>query len=586
MAKGQVDDSSDIGWQFGERVGTGRQQIRCKFCRRELSGGITRLKQHLAHKRGNVASCTQVPREIITLMQANLEEIKSKKATREKEKEVTLESCREEVFGTPCDDEYDDEDEDDEDMEIRIARRESLRTAREDEQRRQIFSRSQSVRGVGGSSSTRGSRTGGGLFKNFRQVFSSSRKQPQTINLEDENIQFTKPQAPMGDEQVFRRSGAKQKKIKQLWNKSIIDNLGKAAAKLFLHNSIPPHVADSPYFQVFVDAAAEAGSGVKAPNSYEIDGKYSQEVYDEVWKYVQSFRKIWALRGCTIMCDGWTGPTRLSIINFMVYCHLGTVFIRAVDATGMVKTADYIFGLMDKMVDEVGESNIIQIVTDNEASYKAAGRKLMQKRPNLFWSPCAAHCIDLILEDIGRKKYVAVIVGKARQVTSFIYNHNWVIALMKKFTNGRELLRPGATRFATNFIALESLYTHRGALSEMISSRAWIDSRFGKLTSGPAIEMCSIIRDNRYWIKVLDVIKTMSPLIKVLRLVESDDRPTMRFIYEAMVRAKLAIQSECNYYKEYWSIIDRRWNQQLHHDLHAAGNLYFICLFICIKISI
>ncbi|KAL6000535.1 hypothetical protein ACLOJK_024234 [Asimina triloba] len=38
----------------------------------------------------------------------------------------------------------------------------------------------------------------------------------------------------------------------------------------------------SPYFQVFVDAAAEALSGVKAPSSYEIDGKYAEIVYDEI----------------------------------------------------------------------------------------------------------------------------------------------------------------------------------------------------------------------------------------------------------------------------------------------------------------
>ncbi|XP_021599084.2 uncharacterized protein LOC110605086 [Manihot esculenta] len=48
----------------------------------------------------------------------------------------------------------------------------------------------------------------------------------------------------------------------------------------------------------------------------------------------------------------------------------------------------------------------------------------------------------------------------------------------------------------------------------------------------------------------------------------------MGFIYEAMERAKLAIQKNCRSYLEYWRIIDHRWNFQLHHDLHAAG--YFL----------
>ena len=117
-----------------------------------------------------------------------------------------------------------------------------------------------------------------------------------------------------------------------------------------------------------MDAAADAGPGIKAPNSYDIDSKYSNQLYREVLAYVQSFRSIWTSRGCTIMCDGWTGPTRLSMINFMVYSHLGSVFVRAIDSSNEVKNANYIFGLMDRMVEEIGESNVVQIVTDNEAA--------------------------------------------------------------------------------------------------------------------------------------------------------------------------------------------------------------------------
>ena len=36
-------------------------------------------------------------------------------------------------------------------------------------------------------------------------------------------------------------------------------------------------------------------------------------------EYVDGFKTKWEMYGCTIMCDGWTGPTRLSIINFMVF---------------------------------------------------------------------------------------------------------------------------------------------------------------------------------------------------------------------------------------------------------------------------
>jgi hypothetical protein len=44
----------------------------------------------------------------------------------------------------------------------------------------------------------------------------------------------------------------------------------------------------------------------------------------------------------------------------------------------------------------------VQLVTDNGSNYKAAGRILMDRIPHLFWTPCAAHCLDLMLEDVGK----------------------------------------------------------------------------------------------------------------------------------------------------------------------------------------
>ena len=84
------------------------------------------------------------------------------------------------------------------------------------------------------------------------------------------------------------------------------------------------------------------------------------------------------------MCDGWSFRTRKLIINFMVYCDRSMIYLSSVDTTNIPKTADYIFSLMDKIIGEVGEENIVQIVIDNEASFKATSMLLMEKRKHLF----------------------------------------------------------------------------------------------------------------------------------------------------------------------------------------------------------
>ena len=62
----------------------------------------------------------------------------------------------------------------------------------------------------------------------------------------------------------------------------------------------------------------------------------------------------------------------------------------------------------------------------------------MQRYPTLFWTPCAAHCIDLILEDMGKIPYIRDIVESAKSITKFIYNHAFVLSLIRRFTNNRE----------------------------------------------------------------------------------------------------------------------------------------------------
>ena len=67
----------------------------------------------------------------------------------------------------------------------------------------------------------------------------------------------------------------------------------------------------------------------------------------------------WKTYGCTIMCDGWTGPTKLSIINFMVYCKGSTIFLKSVDALDNIKDNKYIYGLLKDVIKDVGEANAV-----------------------------------------------------------------------------------------------------------------------------------------------------------------------------------------------------------------------------------
>ncbi|URD88420.1 hypothetical protein MUK42_24599 [Musa troglodytarum] len=65
--------ATDLGWAHGVMVNGDRQKIQCRYCHKMiLGGGISRLKQHLAGERGNIAPCEQVPDDVKAQMQQHL----------------------------------------------------------------------------------------------------------------------------------------------------------------------------------------------------------------------------------------------------------------------------------------------------------------------------------------------------------------------------------------------------------------------------------------------------------------------------------------------------------------------------------
>ncbi|XP_057811513.1 uncharacterized protein LOC131025744 [Salvia miltiorrhiza] len=182
--------------------------------------------------------------------------------------------------------------------------------------------------------------------------------------------------------------------------------------------------------------------------------------------------------------------------------------------------------------------------------------------------------MDLMLEKIGDLPQHKNALLKARKVSNFIYNHGFILAMMRKFTN-RELIRPSVTRFATTFLTLESMLQAKQSLEAMFTSTDWAKSTWASKSESKAIKKI-ILNDNTFWPSVVYALTTTRLLVKVLRMVDSEQMPAMGFIYDAMDEAKEHIAknlgNEIGKYKEIWEIIDAKWEHQLHRDIHAAAH--------------
>ena len=80
---------------------------------------------------------------------------------------------------------------------------------------------------------------------------------------------------------------------------------------------------------------------------------------------------------------------------------------------------------------------------------------------------------------------------------------------MNIFCQG-DLVRPGATRFATNYITINIILKKKAGLRQLFTSDEWYNSRFSELEEGKRIE--SKVLDYRFWDAMEGVQSIYEPL--------------------------------------------------------------------------
>lgn len=169
--------------------------------------------------------------------------------------------------------------------------------------------------------------------------------------------------------------------------------------------------------------------------------------------------------GVSITSDGWSNVQNRPLLNILACSGGETMFLRAVDTSGQTKDASMIAGIICSMVEELGVEKVVCVITDSAANCKAAGDLITRQYPRITWMPCAAHCIDLVLEDIGKLDWVSTIIEKALNALKPITNHQQPLAIYRKHAHDTEkkleLIKPGAgTGFRLSCIAVGGVMCH------------------------------------------------------------------------------------------------------------------------------
>ncbi|XP_010941564.1 uncharacterized protein [Elaeis guineensis] len=502
--------ATDLGWAHGMMVNGDRQKIQCKYCLKViLGGGISRLKQHLAGERGNIAPCEKVPDDIRTQMQQHLGFKVLERLKKQKDSEAVTSSTQQSRDG------YDSE------ILNAISTRE-------------------------GSGERRG--------KEVDEGSPNKRKRIKKLHI---------PQASTIALATVQHTFASQESI---------DHADIAVAKFMYDTGIPFNAANSIYFQRMADAIATAGPGYKMPSYHSLRGKLLNRCVHEVGDICNELRKSWEVTGCTVMADRWMDKTSRVVINFFIYCPKGTMFLKSVDASDIENTSEGLLSLFDSIVQDVGPRNVVNFITDSAPCYKAAGRALMKKYKTFFWSVCANHCIELMLKGLGEMDEVNGLLAKAKKICQLTYNSAWVLNLLREKTEGRDLIQHAMTEFVMNFLTLQNIVSVRDSLQQIFTSTNWEQSSLSKQRVG--MDVMRIVLDPQFWESCTKIMKVSKPLITVLNLLDSRERPSMGYLHDSMEKAKKEIISAFDNkesdYLPYLEVIGHV-RDELHSPLYAAA---------------
>ncbi|XP_074308224.1 uncharacterized protein LOC141643094 [Silene latifolia] len=533
----------DPAWKHVHMYKDGdRTQLKCIYCAKIFrGGGIHRIKEHLACQKGNAATCHHVPLDVRQAMQQSLDCVVVKKGKKQKIGNEIFPSAKKGTIKSPrLNDDMD-----------RFGREGGVNSEM------QFIANPDPLDRVDPIST---------LMTTARVSLSTKSKEKRKRGRPSKNslasVSANTHGFPVSDlAHIVPVNGTKA-------NPEVHLAIGR-----FLYDiGAPLDVVNSVYFQPMLDAIACEGTGIVGPSHQDLRGWILKSAVDEVKSDMDYCSRAWARSGCSILVEEFSPGKETTLLNFVIYCSEGSMFLKSVNATNLIDDTDLLFDLIKEVVEEVGDKNVLQVITPNEDCFSAAGKRLSDTYPTVYWTPCAASSIVLMLEDLGKIEWINAVLEQCKSITRFIYNHSVVLNMMRRYTFGMDLVVPDVSPHVTNFKSVKRMVELKHNLQALVTSQEWVDSYYSKKEG--ALAILDLISDHSFWLSCNQVVQLIYPLLRLLSIVTSEKKPAMGYIYAGVYRAKESIKRDFRKREEYltyWKIIDDRWEQHQQLPLYAAG---------------
>ncbi|KAL0005902.1 hypothetical protein SO802_013463 [Lithocarpus litseifolius] len=339
-----------------------------------------------------------------------------------------------------------------------------------------------------------------------------------------------------------KKKGVGNSPLERAFNNQCRDQLDSLIARTFYSAGLPFNFAKNPYWIEMIKFAANNNlAGYVPPGYNKLRTTLLQKERSHIEKLLKSVKDTWKENGLSIVSDGWTDVQKRPLINFMATSEKGPLFIKSIDGTKEYKDKHFIADLFLKVIGEVGQQHVVQIITDNASVMKAAGSIVEAEYPHIFWSPCVVHTLNLALRNICAPKnslqnevaynecnWIAQVSDEATFIRIFITNHSMRLAIFNSYSP-LKLLAVAETRFASVIIMLKRLFQVKQYLRNMVISEEWMSYREDDV--GKAQTVRDYVLNDLWWDKVAYILRFTEPIYEMLRVADTD-APLLHKVYE------------------------------------------------------
>jgi len=122
----------------------------------------------------------------------------------------------------------------------------------------------------------------------------------------------------------------------------------------------------------------------------------------------------------TLCTNGWNNVNQRPLMNVMMSCSTGDVFLGSINTTRQNKTIAYILDQLKVFISKVGPKYVTQICTHNATNMLGAIDNIILTYPHIFKQGCMTHALDLLLEDWAKVENFKDLIERVKRLCQYL----------------------------------------------------------------------------------------------------------------------------------------------------------------------